>query len=61
MTESKDEGMLTFDQALLALYYDGKITLEEAISNADSKNDLSLAIAMAAGVVDDDTDGLILG
>jgi twitching motility protein PilU len=61
MTESKDEGMVTFDQALLALYHDGKITLEEAISNADSKNDLSLAIRMGAGVVDDDTNELILG
>jgi twitching motility protein PilU len=61
MTESRDEGMVTFDQALLELYHDGKITLEEAISNADSKNDLSLAIRMGAGVVDDDTNELILG
>lgn len=61
MTESKDQGMVTFDQALLALYHEGKITLEEAISNADSKNDLSLAIRMGAGAVDDDTNELILG
>jgi len=61
MTESKEEGMVTFDQALLALYRDGKITLEEAISNADSKNDLSLAVRMSAGADDDSMNELILG
>jgi len=46
MKESTDEGTVTFDQALLALYQAGQITMEEALSNADSKNDLNLAIRM---------------
>ena len=63
MTESKIEGMVTFDQALLKLYIDGLITLEEAIANADSKNDLSLAIRMGGHDEDDDAkmSELILG
>jgi twitching motility protein PilU len=47
LTEIKDamkgsgaKGMQTFDDALLALYKDGKISLEEALVNADSRNDL---------------------
>ncbi len=46
MKESSDDGMITFDEALLALYRQGKITLEEAIHHADSKNDLNLEIRM---------------
>lgn len=61
MTESKNEGMVTFDQALLSLYGDSKITLEEAIANADSKNDLSLAIRMGGYGGDENTSELILG
>lgn len=49
MKESTDAGVVTFDQALLALFQDGKITLEEALANADSKNDLSLLIRMGEG------------
>lgn len=63
MTDSRDDGMVTFDQALFALYRDGKITLEEAINNADSKNDLSLTIRMSNSneEEDDNTSELILG
>lgn len=61
MTDSNEEGMVTFDQSLLKLYREDKITLEEAISNADSKNDLSLAIRMSGDVGDDNTSELILG
>lgn len=46
MTESADENVQTFDQALLKLYQAGKITLEDALQNADSRNDLSLLIRM---------------
>jgi twitching motility protein PilU len=46
MKESTEEGTVTFDQALIELYRAGKITLEETIANADSKNDVSLAIRM---------------
>lgn len=39
-------GMRTFDQALYNLYLEGLISAEEAISNADSKNNVSLRIRM---------------
>ena len=38
--------MRTFDQALYQLYSEGKISAEEAISQADSKNNLALRIRM---------------
>ena len=47
LTEIKDamkgsgaKGMQTFDDALYCLYKDGKISKEEALNNADSRNDL---------------------
>ena len=61
MKESTDEGTLTFDQALLTLYRQGKITFEEAIHNADSKNDLNLAIRMGKGEQSDVGSKLIMG
>lgn len=39
-------GMRTFDQALYELYAKGIISAEEAIANADSKNNVSLRIRM---------------
>ncbi len=39
-------GMCTFDQALYNLYAQGLISAEEAIANADSKNNVSLRIRM---------------
>jgi len=40
MKESGAKGMQTFDTALFMLYKDGKISMEEALKNADSRNDL---------------------
>lgn len=40
-------GMKTFDQALLELYQAEKITLEDALRNADSANNLRLKINLA--------------
>jgi twitching motility protein PilU len=40
MKSSGTKGMQTFDDALYNLYKDGKISLEEALKNADSRNDL---------------------
>ncbi|MCB0322125.1 MAG: PilT/PilU family type 4a pilus ATPase [Bdellovibrionales bacterium] len=39
-------GMQTFDQHLFELYSEGKITLEEALRNADSANNLRLRIKL---------------
>lgn len=61
MKESTQAGTITFDQALLKLYQDGHITLDEALANADSKNDLSLAVRMGGGpAIDDEHSELIL-
>jgi len=44
MKTSGSKGMQAFDDALLALYKAGRITLEEALKNADSQNDLEAKI-----------------
>lgn len=46
MAKGKDLGMQTFDQSLLQLYHDGKISKENAIRFADSKNNVSLQIRL---------------
>jgi twitching motility protein PilU len=46
MAKSTRLGMQTFDQALFALYEEGAITYEEAMRNADSKNELRLKIKL---------------
>ena len=47
MEKSEPMGMQTFDTALYKLYMDGKITLEEALKNADAANNLRLKIELA--------------
>jgi twitching motility protein PilU len=44
MDQSSDKGMQTFDQSLLQLYKSGKIELEEALANADSRTNLEAKI-----------------
>ena len=44
MQESGADGMCTFDDALLALYNAGTITMEEALANADSAANLEAKI-----------------
>jgi twitching motility protein PilU len=51
MEKSASAGMQTFDSALLSLYQEGRISLDEALKNADSANNLRLKIKLAAGVV----------
>jgi twitching motility protein PilU len=46
MAKSTRLGMQTFDQALFALYEDGVISYEEALRNADSKNELRLRVKL---------------
>ncbi len=46
MKKSRELGMVTFDQALFDLHEADKITLEDALRNADSVNDLRLAIKL---------------
>lgn len=47
MEKSENLGMQTFDGALFRLYKDGKISLEEALRNADSQNNLRLRISLS--------------
>ncbi|MCF7966674.1 MAG: PilT/PilU family type 4a pilus ATPase [Methylobacter tundripaludum] len=44
MASSGSKGMRTFDDALYGLYKEGLISLEEALKNADSSNDLEAKI-----------------
>ncbi|HMM53939.1 MAG TPA: PilT/PilU family type 4a pilus ATPase [Candidatus Desulfobacillus sp.] len=46
MKKSRELGMQTFDQALFDLYEADKISYEDALRNADSVNDLRLAIKL---------------
>ena len=46
MSKSENLGMQTFDGALYHLYKQGKITLEQALKNADSENNLRLRIKL---------------
>ncbi|AZP11488.1 PilT/PilU family type 4a pilus ATPase [Undibacterium parvum] len=47
MSKGNEEGIVTFDQSLFALYLAGKISAETAIQNADSSTDLSLRIRLS--------------
>ena len=46
MKKSRELGMRTFDQDLFDLHEAGKITYEDALRNADSVNELRLAIML---------------
>ena len=48
MTQSTQEGMQTFDQAVYTLYVEKRITLEMALAYADSTTDLRLRIRTSA-------------
>lgn len=57
MEKSTNHGMQTFDQALFDLYKAGKITLEEALKNADSANNLRLRVKLSEdGGLDEKSD-----
>ncbi|MDT8406065.1 MAG: PilT/PilU family type 4a pilus ATPase [Methylococcales bacterium] len=46
MKNSREHGMQTFDQALYDLYTAGKISYEDALSAADSRNEVRLMIKL---------------
>jgi twitching motility protein PilU len=48
MQKSEGMGMRTFDSALYHLYQEGKISLDEALKNADAANNLRLRIELGA-------------
>ena len=50
MEKSEEQGMQTFDSHLYKLYVAGKISLAEALRNADSPSNLKLKINLSGGV-----------
>jgi twitching motility protein PilU len=54
MEQGVQEGSQTFDQALFALYKEGTISLEQALINADSANNLRLKIKLAGLKIDEE-------
>lgn len=56
MEKGEQQGMRTFDSALYDLYKSGRISYEEALKNADSKNNLRLRIQLSEGKDADSTD-----
>jgi twitching motility protein PilU len=70
MSRSNRLGMNTFDQALFELYEKGVVSYEDALRNADSKNELRLRVKLESKreskpiegdgdltIVDDGTEG----
>ena len=49
MKDSRQYGMITFDQSLFEMYQQGLITYEDALRNADSANDLRLTVKLSEG------------
>ncbi len=50
MEKSENVGMQTFDSHLMRLYKDGIISLEDALHNSDSPNNLKLKISLSEGL-----------
>lgn len=59
MEQGIQEGNQTFDQALFMLYKEGKISLEQALINSDSANNLRLKIKLEGLKGDDAVDKLL--
>lgn len=53
VAKSRELGMQTFDQALFDLYESDHISYEDAMRNADSMNELRLAIKLRGKEVKD--------
>jgi twitching motility protein PilU len=64
MAKSTRLGMQTFDQSLFGLYEEGAIAYEEAMRNADSKNELRLKIKLESkrdsSIADQQSESLVI-
>jgi twitching motility protein PilU len=60
MKNSREHGMQTFDQALYDLYNAGKISYEDALTSADSRNEVRLMIKLGAENANFDNDDMRL-
>ena len=54
MDRSEFIGMCTFDQCLFHLFQQGRISEQEALRNADSRNNLQVKIHLARGIAASD-------
>jgi twitching motility protein PilU len=52
MKQSRQQGMITFDQALFELFKAGEITYDDALHYADSTNEVRLMVKLDKGDVD---------
>jgi twitching motility protein PilU len=59
MEQGVQEGCQTFDHALFTLYKENKITLQQALMNSDSANNLRLKIKLEGLTADDALDKLL--
>jgi twitching motility protein PilU len=59
MEQGVDEGCQTFDHVLFQLYKTNKISLEQALINADSANNLRLKIKLEGLKGDDAVNALL--
>jgi twitching motility protein PilU len=50
MKKGSKDGMQTFDQALYQLYQDGRVSLEEALSKADSRANMEWRLSFGGGI-----------
>lgn len=57
MEKSTNIGMRTFDQSLYELYRSGKISADEALANADSRNNLLVRLRLSEGVKNENDNG----
>jgi len=58
MEKSEQQGMKSFDQAIMDLYHKGNITEETALANADSRHNLEVKIRLERGGLSGDSDSL---
>ena len=49
IAKGSNAGMISFDQALFALYSSDKISLDDAMQHADSRNELRLMMTLSEG------------
>ena len=54
--KSREQGMITFDHAIFEMIKSGEVTEKEGMRNADSVNDLRLALKLAEGGADPDAE-----
>jgi twitching motility protein PilU len=54
MEKSGDSGMQSFDQSIYELYKHHQVSLQEALNNAESRNNLQIMIRLASGLSEAD-------